>query len=279
MQEREVARKLSHEVDRLLAGAETDATDDTPYASAVAKELAVARRIGQWSERLPPVPAGLQRRVQRRVEAPMGARRSRTWRSAAWGALAATLVFLVVWMVAPSGQQVWAQVIRALKIGQTYVELTPTLDAPVRVVRDPLRDLVAAELLMGRAPSLPKVLPEGYELIEIVAVSYPDLPAWISQPFYIELSYGPEGGPPGLRLRQYRLLFREYGGISAFQPASESVSAFEMVDVSGVPGALLAFSRGDATLAVVWERDGLLLELETDRLEKAELLEIAQTVR
>jgi hypothetical protein len=132
---------------------------------------------------------------------------------------------------------------------------------------------------MGRAPSLPKVLPEGYELIEIAAVSYPDLPAWISQPFFIELDYGPVGDSPGLCLREYRLLFREYGGISAFQPSSEAVASFEVVDVSGVSGTLLTFAGGDATYTVIWERDGLLLELETDKLEKAELLEIAQTVR
>jgi hypothetical protein len=276
-QEREAAQKLSGQVDRLLAGGSTDATEDG--FSSIAKELAVARRLRGWSERLPPVPAGLQRRVRRIVEAPPVSRRPRTWRSAAWGALAATLVFLLIWMVAPSGQQVWAGMLQALKLRQTHVELTPTLGAPTRAVREPLRDLLAAELLMGRAPSLPKTLPEGYELIEIVAVSYPDLPAWISQPLFIEFGYGPEGSSPGLRLHQYRLLFREYGGISAFRPASESISEFEIADVSGVPGVLLTFSRGDATYAVVWERDGLLLELETDRLEKAELLEIAQTVR
>lgn len=277
MQERTAARQLSQEIDHLLAGAEMGPADDA--LSPVAKELATACRLRALSERLPPVPTGLERRVWHIVETAGVPRRTRTWRSAAWGALAATLLFLVVWMVAPSGQQVLAQVIRALKIGQTYVELTPTLEAPTRAVREPLRDLVAAELQMGRAPSLPKVLPEGYELIEIVAVSYPDLPSWISQPFYIELLYGSKGGSPGLCLRQYRLLFREYGGISAFQPNSDSVSEFQVVDVSAVPGALLTFSRGDVTHAVVWERDGLLLELETDRLEKAQLLEIAQTVR
>jgi hypothetical protein len=277
MQEREVARELSQEIDRVLSTEAPGAVDGA--SSTFARELAVARRLHAWSERLPPVPVGLQRRVQQIVQAPPGARRPRTWRSATWGALAATMVFLVIWMVVPSGQQVWAGMLQALKLRQTSVELTATIEPPTRAVREPVRDLVAAELLMGRAPSLPRVLPEGYELIEIVAVSYPDLPAWISQPFFIELGYGSVGDSPGLCLREYRLLFREYGGISAFQPSSEAVASFEAVGVSGVSGTLLTFAGGDAMYTVIWERDGLLLELETDELEKAELLEIAQTVR
>ena len=193
--------------------------------------------------------------------------------------MVATAVFLVVWIVAPSGQQVWAGMLRALQLGQTRVELTPTIDAPTRAVREELRDLFAVELQMGRAPCVPKTLPEGYELLEIVAVSYPDLPSWISQPFFIELGYGERGASPGLRLREYRLLFREYGGITSFQPVSELVANFEVVDVSGVSGTLLTFSEGSAVYTVIWERDGLLLELETDRLSKEELLRVAQMVR
>ena len=277
MREREIARNLSDEIDGLLAGAPAAAGDGA--LSALHDELAVARRLCRWSERLPPVPPDLYRRVQTVVRAPPVARRSWTFRSAAWGALVATAVFLVVWMVVPSGQQVWAGMLRALQLGQTRVELTPTIDAPTRAVREELRDLVAVELQMGRAPSVPKMLPRNYELIEIVAVSYPDLPSWISQPFFFELGYGEQGASPGLRLREYRLLFREYGGITGFKPASELIANLEVVDVSGVSGTLLTFSSGSATYTVVWERDGLLLELETDKLAKDELLHIARSVR
>jgi len=277
MREREIARNLSTEVDNLLAGAPAVARDDA--LSALRNELAIARRLRQWSDGLPPAPPDLYRRVGAAVRAPPATRRRWTFRSAAWGALVATAVFLVVWMFAPSGQQVWAGMLRALQLGQTRVELTPTLHAPTPAVREELRDLVAVELQMGRAPSVPKTLPEGYELLEIVAVSYPDLPSWISQPFFIELGYGERGASPGLRLREYRLLFREYGGITSFQPVSELVANFEVVDVSGVSGTLLTFSEGSAVYTVIWERDGLLLELETDRLSKEELLRVAQMVR
>jgi hypothetical protein len=200
------------------------------------------------------------------------------WRSAAWGAIAATLVLLSIFLVLPTGQQVLAQAMRIL-LGQTQVALTPTLPPPTRAVREPLSDLLAVELTMGRAPSLPRNLPEGYALREMAAVSYPDLPEWISQPFYVELVYGPEEGAPGLWLREYRLLFREYGGIKGISAASESVAHMEEVDVSGVRGAMLTFSAEQEAHTLVWERDGLLLELKTDCLTEKELLEVARSVR
>lgn len=273
-QERAVARQLSTEIDRLLSG--VDQTEEPPLV--VAKEVAAARRLCRWSERLPPVPDELERRVAAAVQSSVTNDRPRTWRSAAWGAAVATLIFLMIWMVVPSGQQVWAQAWRVL-LGQTDVALTPTLEPPTRAQRDPLRDLVAVELLMGRAPSLPKVVPEGYTLTEITAVSYPDLPSWISQPFFVELGYGVASEPPGLFLREYRLLFREYGGITGVEAATGLVAAHQEVDVAGAPGVLLTFTGEQIKYTVIWERDGLLHELETDRLDADQLLRIAQSVR
>jgi hypothetical protein len=150
-------------------------------------------------------------------------------------------------------------------------------------VREPLRDLVAAEVLTGRAPALPKALPADFGLQEVDAVSYPDLPSWISQPFYIEQCYGPADAPCTLRLRQYRLLFKDFGGISRFQVASGAVRDVEQVDLRGATGMLLTLSpesgRAPETYTVLWERDGLLLELETDSLTVDQLLAVARSVR
>jgi hypothetical protein len=284
--ERRNARQLGIEVDRLSAS--DGAHAEPELTSAVAPELAVARQLHAWSERLPAPPEALRRRVASMVgAAARGQGRKpiwRAWRPAALGALAATVVLVVLWALLPGGQQVVAQALRVL-LGQTRVELTApaatrALTAtPSRAMREPLRDLLAVELTMGRAPSLPRTLPEGYTLHEVMAVSYPDLPSWISQPLYVELSYGLEGGAPGLWLREYRLLFREYGGIKGIAASSEAVAALEEVDVSGVPGALLTFSGIAATRALVWERDGLLLELETDCLARDDLLMVARSVR
>ena len=273
--ERKAAQKLSIQIDRLLARP-NHVEDET--AVPISQEMAAARHLHQWSQGLPPVPEGLKRHVAALVRSPRTDGYPRTWRSAAWGALATAAVLVAIWMVVPSGQQVWAQVWRVL-LGQTKVELTPTLEPPTRAVRQPLRDLVAAELVMGRAPSLPRELPRGYVLIEIAAVSYPDLPSWISQPFFVELGYGPANGSPELRLREYRLLFREYGRITGVEAASGHLSSHQEVDVAGVRGVLLTFSGDEVLHALIWERDGLLLELETAYLAKEELLRTAQSVR
>jgi hypothetical protein len=271
------AHRLNQEVNRLLGDARSDGEEKGSLP--VSGELSIAQRLSQANNRFPPVPAELERRVQAIVRSPP-APQARSWTSVVSGAMTAVFVFLLLWVVVPNGQEVGAAMMRAL-LGQTRVELTPTLesDVPTREVREALRDLVAAELLMGRAPSVPRTLPEAYELQEITAVSYPDLPAWISQPFFVEQCYGAEGAPCGVCLRQYRLLFRQYGGISGFQVADDVVTAFEQVEVSGVPGTLLTMSRQGETYTVLWERDGLLLELETDTLSKDEALRIARSVR
>lgn len=321
------ARALSAEIDHLLAGSGPQQTADDQSLS---EELTVAYRLQDIVASFPPVPAGLQQRVHDIICSPSAygtsyRRSPRRWAASAAGtavlsALATTLVFLVILMVVPvlsGGQRSWAQMIDVL-LGQTRVVLTPTLHAGstpanessgvVRLtpeagvlspdagqdrglpLREPLSDLVAAELLIGRAPSIPKTLPQGYALLEIAAVSYPDLPSWISQPFYVELCYGSEaeGVSSDLRLRQYRLLFREFGGISSVQVASDAVKDIEQVDIKGATGMLLTLDSQSGihtpgsvrpTFTVLWERDGLLLELETDGLSQEHLLEIARSVR
>jgi hypothetical protein len=185
--------------------------------------------------------------------------------------------------VAPQGQQVVAGMVQTL-LGQTRVELTPEIEGASFSIREPLRDLVAAELLMGRAPAVPRTLPAGYQLQEVAAVSYPELPDWISQPLYIELCYGIEAEDPGLLLREYRLHLRDGGALSGVQVAGGAVVDLEQVDVAGTTATLLLLESEDEPedglhYTVLWERDGMLLELGSDRLLKEELLGVARSVR
>ena len=293
LRERQVARKLSAEIDRMSSERAWPKEGGAIGRSSADPLLEVARRLSQINECLPPVPEALERRVQAvvrsRAGGPLSPYRLPLWqwaRSALGGALVAAILLLVLWVVTPGGQAAWAQMLQVLRLGQTRVVVTPTISLEqTRSVREPLRDLVDVELRIGRAPALPKTLPEEYTLQEIAAVSYPDLPTWISQPFYVELCYGVEGAPPSLCLREYRLLFREYGEISEKRFLDDTVTYFEQVEVGGVTGALLEFSGDEPKCAVIWERDGLLLELRSDGrdgsppLSKEELLRIAQTVR
>jgi len=272
VKEHTAAQALSVEIDRALEG---------KPARRLTKEVETTRHLLRIRDQMPPVPPELEQRIRSMMRAPELCRPT-PWQRARptlWGALVATVLLLLIWTFTPSGRVAWADMLNTLRLGQARVELTPTIAPEMRVVRQPVRDLVAAELLTGRAPAVPKALPEGYVLQEIAAVSYPDLPPWISQPFFIELSYGLDGRPPTLWLRQYRLLFREYGGISGFEVASDKVGRFEEVEVAGVPGTLLEISGDPVTLDLLWERDGRLLELSTVSLGQAVLMDVAQTVR
>jgi hypothetical protein len=282
--ERQRALRLCARLDPLLSGEEGEPVHETAD-----EELAVARRLAQMVDRLPPVPPALERRVRALVRTEPAARPmpTRRWLPALWSALGTAAVLLVVWLalpgLEPSGESsVWAQM-RAVLLGQTRVEITPTLEAAAAPVREPLRDLVAAELLIGRAPALPKSLPDGYALQEVAAISYPGLPAWISQPLCVELCYGDAEMPCALRLRQYRLLFRDFGGISGVRVDSGAIRDVEQVDLNGATAMHFTLApdsdRAPPLQTLVWERDGLLLELESDRVEPDELLEIARSTR
>lgn len=239
------------------------------------------QHIRRIVDALPPPPRSLQRRIEMRFAAHEARRPLGRVRPLLWSAAAAVLILALVWSALPGGKAAWAAVLSALKLGQITVEtaeITPTATGQAgRAIREPLPDLLAVELTMGRAPAVPHTLPAGDALQSIYAVSYPDLPAWISQPFYVELCYGTEQDDTSFCLREYRLLFREYGGISSLRPPDDTL--IERVDVGGVQGALLTVESPARLYLVVWERDGLMLELQSSRLSSDELLQIAQTVR
>ncbi|MBN1934365.1 MAG: hypothetical protein JW934_06855 [Anaerolineae bacterium] len=245
----------------------------------------VAQRLAQINRLMPAVPAALRHRIDEIVlfgPQPHPVALYPTvisrLRPALWGALVTALTLVLLWTITPAGRGAWARVLISLKLRQTTIEITPAAGAePTRAVREPLRDLLAVELTMGRAPSLPKSLPESYALREMAAVSFPDLPAWISQPFYVELCYGTDQAPKAICLREYRLLFREEGGILSYRQLGDST--IEPVGVAGVDGVLVTTYGDVPSHSIVWERDGLLLELHSEILDKETLLEIAQTVR
>jgi hypothetical protein len=273
---------MSAQVDRLLSG-ET--------AEQVAGELDAARRLCGLVARLPPAPAELERRVGAMVHARLlgGAERCpRRWAPALWSALATAALLGLLWLVLPGlgptgGPRSALAEVRAVLLGQTRIEVTPTLQPAAAPVRESLRDLVAAELLIGRAPSLPKSLPDEHSLQEVAALSYPELPAWISQPLCVEFCFGDASTPCALRLRQYRLLFRDFGGISGFKVAGDAVRDVEQVELQGATGMLFTLSPEQGqpapSLTVVWERDGLLLELESNVVDRDVLLEVARSTR
>lgn len=299
MREKQAAYRLSRDIERALAGHDVQPRDAALFDTAL--------RLAKLGQALPGVPEDLRGRVRAIVDTAKCASTGspaeqqpgrilaiprwagggqRRLRRAIWAIAGLVGLLLVASVIVPGGQRAWASMARSL-LGRTRVELTPKVGSETRSVREPLRDLIAVELLIGRAPAVPKAVPEGCALQEIAAVSFPDLPAWISQPLYVELCYGAAEATPIFCLREYRLAFRQTGRLDSVQVAGDVVTEFEQVDIGGVPGALLTMTPRDETTdgqpvveyTVLWERDGLLLELHSRVLTKEGLLETARSVR
>ncbi|MCR4405351.1 MAG: hypothetical protein NUW24_00280 [Anaerolineae bacterium] len=286
--ERLAAEKLSTEIDCLLRGEE---------AVGIEGELrATVERLAALNRLLEPPDAALRQRVWARVQRAQSTTRGRRWRPLSYAGAAAVLTLMLVIAaigVSPVGQQALAEVMGVFRLGRIEVRVTPraTVQPGVehQVTREEvLPDLAAAEGLVGYELLTPASLPEGYELRAVKAVYYDDLPPWIPQPFYIDLDYGPPGGdahPYYLRLREYRVSFGGPGeGISALRFATGEVSMAEDVDLDGrravllhLPGA--AVPPAEELLEVVWEQDGVVVELMSQELSAEELVAVASSVK
>lgn len=285
--ERIAAEKLSAEIDCLLRGEEAVALEGE--LQAVVERLAALNRLFE------PPDVALRQRVwtrMQRVQSTRGGWRRRPV-ARTWAAIVLALVLVIVLLgVSPVGRLVIAEVMGAFRLERIEVRVTPRATAQPGVEHQVTReevlpDLAAAEELVGYELLTPASLPEGYELHAVKAVYYDDLPAWVPQPFYIDLDYRPPGGdahPYYLRLREYRVSFGGPGeGISALRFATGEVSMVEDVDLDGQRAVLLhlpgaAFPPAEMLLEVVWEQDGVVVELMSQELSAEELVAIARAV-
>lgn len=285
--ERIAAETLSAEIDCLLRGEE---------AVALEGELqAVVERLAALNCLFEPPDVALRQRVWTRMQRAQSTRGG--WRrrpvARAWAAIVLALVLVIALLgVSPVGRLVIAEVMGVFRLEQIEVRVTPRATAQPGVEhqvtrQEDLPDLTAAEKLVGYELLTPASLPEGYELHAVKAVYYDDLPAWVPQPFYIDLDYRPPGGdahPYYLRLREYRVSFGGPGeGISALRFATGEVSLAEDVDLDGRRGVLLhlpgaAFPPAEMLLEVVWEQDGVVVELMSQELSVEELVAVARLV-
>jgi hypothetical protein len=115
----------------------------------------------------------------------------------------------------------------------------------------------------------------------VYGYTYPDLPAWVPQPFFLELVYASAGGDE-LVLRLYSISLGEQANISGLDLQATSIQAAKDVEVSGQPAVLLQIGSDQARSAwreVVWEQQNLILALSADNLSEADLLRVAASVR
>ncbi len=256
-----------------------------------AELLALAGKLAQLPSLLGQVDPAFEQRVRRVVRTEPGQQRLLPRLRIGWALFGAAFVLLLMALLTPMGKTAVASFMDVFNLGRTEVRITPadtsamlleTAEAQSAVIRQRLTLEEAADLV--RFPIVqPAYLPAGYELEEVVGHSYPDLPAWVPQPFSIELIYRDSRGCE-LILRHFpiTLSVHEEAGISGMNLAASPIQDVLDVDVNGKPGVLLQLGSGRGEPVwqeLIWEQDGLILALTSNDLTEAELLRVSRSVR
>ena len=282
--EQQRAEQLSAAIDQVLGGLE--ARPDQVEAGD-AGLVDTARYLAGLVQALGPADPALEQRIARarqRQAAGEPARRPRL--RPAW-AMAAAAVLLAVALLTPLGRTALAGFMAVFSLGRTEVAITPahlTLTATAEaqsaaVVGDLTLD--QAHALVSVAIPQPGGLPPGYRLLAVRSYTYPDLPAWIPQPFCLELLYGDDQGRQAA-LRLYPIALGDRASISRLNLQATPIQDVRDVDVNGKPGVLLRLGeQGEETVwqELVWERGDLILALSTASLTEDELMLAARSVR
>jgi hypothetical protein len=285
--ERIHAEQVSAAVDQLIREPNAQPEHLDPKDAAL---LDTARHLAHLPALLGPVDRTLEQQVMRQVRTGSTLRQRRGGRfSPAWAAAGLVVVLLVLTLLTPLGETAVASFISVFNLGRTEVVITP-VDTPAA----PLSTVVAQSTALSQHLTLeearaqvpfaipePGYLPSGYNLHEVVSHTYPDLPAWIPQPFSVELVYQ-DGKGHQLSLGLYLIMLSDQASISRMNLEATPIKDVQDVDVNGQQGVLLQLGAGKGAATwqeVVWEQGDLILALSTTDLRQAELLRVARSVQ
>jgi hypothetical protein len=282
--ERRRAEQLSAAVDQLI---HDPGTQPGGLAPGDVELLDTARHLAQLPSLLGPVDRALEQRVMRQVQASAGQTRRGGRLKLGWAGAGLAAILLVTALLTPLGQTAIASVMAVFNLGHTKVRITPvdTSTAPLATTaaqNTALRQsltLAEAQSRVSFAIPQPTYLPPGYHLDEVVSYTYPDLPAWVPQPFFVELVYEDKGR--AFSLRVYPIMLGEDASISGLNLEAVPIQDVRDADINGQPGVLLrlgAEKNGAVWQEVVWEQGELILALSTTDLNEADLLRIAHSV-
>ena len=284
--ERVRAQQVSAAVDQLL---HEPVAQPEPLDPADTGLLVTARRLAQLPALLGPVRPALEQRVLCAVRAPVApAPRARRLRLG-WAAAGLAVVLLAALLWTPQGETAVASFLAVLRLGRTEVRITPagtpsTLPATALAASTAVRESLTLEEAQQRIPFAipqPAYLPPGYTLRAVDSYTYPDLPAWVPQPFFVELVYG-NGHDDDLVLRVYSILLGDGASISRLNLQATPIQEVRDVEVDGQPAVLLRLGHEPDQVAwqeLVWERDDRILALSSAYLSAEDLLRIARSVR
>lgn len=287
--EKDTAERVSAAVDGLLSGDGSVARGLAPQDGEL---LETASDLARLPVLLGPVDPALEQQVMRHVRVSRAAKRRWSPRfRPGWAAAAAALVLLFAVLVTPLGQTAMAGFMAVFNLGRTEVSITPASEPSALLATAEVRSTAVPEALTlesagERLPfSLlrPAYLPTGYQLRDVTGYTFPDLPAWLPQPFSVELVYADEGGSEfTLRLYPVRLGEGDRAATTRMNLEAAPIQAVREVDVNGQPGVLLQVGSGDTQASwqeVVWEQADLVAALSTSDLSEEQLLRVARSVR
>jgi hypothetical protein len=280
--ERLRAELVSAAVDELLRD---PSAQPGPLDAADAELLETVRALAQLPALLGPVDPALEQRVLRQVRAGAAQARRRPRLRVAWAIASLVLLLLAATLLTPLGQTALAQFMAVFRLGRTEVRITPadTTVTPTVAVTAAIKHTLSLEEAQGQvafAIPQPTYLPPGHSLHQVNTYTYPDLPAWVPQPFSLELIYE-DGVQHEISLRLYPILLGDKASISHLNLEAGPIQDVQEVDVNGQAGVLMRVgtNRVQATWQeVVWEQDDLILALSAAHLSEADLLRIARSV-
>lgn len=250
--------------------------------------LEMARQLARLPDLLGPVEPQLEERVLRTIRRERRARARRPFQLA-WAAAGLAAILLVVVALTPLGQTAVASFLAVFNLGTTEVRIesvsTPSLLPATAVTAETaIRQSLSLEQAQAQVAfplPQPAYLPAAYQLRGVHSYTYPDLPAWVPQPFFLEFVYAEPGGDQ-LILRVYPIVLGEQASISGLDLQATSIQAAEDVQINGQPAVLFQLGSERAASAwreVVWEHDDLILALSSVHLSEADLLQVAGSVR
>jgi hypothetical protein len=255
-----------------------------------AELLHTARQLAQLPSLLGPVDPILEQQVMRQARTGAAGRvRRAVHLRLGWAVAGLVTLLLAVTLLTPLGQTAVASFMAVFNLGRTEVRITP-VDTPAV----PLATVVAQSTAISQRLTLaqaqtqipfvipePGYLPLGYSLYEVISHTYPDLPAWVPQPFSVDLVYRDDKGHE-FSLSLYLIMLSDQASISRMNLEATPIKDVQDVDVNGQPGVLLQLGPGKGAAVwqeVVWEQGDLILALSATDLSEVELLRIARSVR
>jgi len=244
-----------------------------------------ARHLAQLPALLGPVDPAFEQQIMRRVRLGPVETRRRPRLRLAWAVAGVAALLVLAMLVTPLGQTAVASFLAVFHLGRTQVSITPVDVASVPSATAAAGSAVVERLTLDEARDQvsfaipqPAYLPAGYRLQGVNSYSYPYLPAWVPQPFFVELVYA-DGAGQICTLRLYPIMLGQEASISRLNLEAAPIHDVQDVDVGGQPGVLLQLGAGSGWQEVVWEQGDLVLALSAADLSEADLLRVARSVR